>query len=111
MALQMVTAGESHGPALAAIVTGLPAGLQLHKEAIDADLRRRQQGYGRSPRQKLESDEVEVLSVKERGDEITVRVRERTPALDDRVEARVTHPYRLLSLPAGRDVVVDWLGR
>src|SRR6187401_619371 len=62
MALRMVTAGESHGPALAAIVTGLPAGLRLDKEAIDADLRRRQQGYGRSPRQKLESDEVEVLS-------------------------------------------------
>jgi len=58
----MVTAGESHGPALAAIVTGLPAGLRLEKDAIDADLRRRQQGYGRSPRQKLESDEVEVLS-------------------------------------------------
>jgi chorismate synthase len=62
MALRMVTAGESHGPALAAIVTGLPAGLRLEKEAIDADLRRRQQGYGRSPRQQLESDEVEVLS-------------------------------------------------
>ena len=62
MALGLVTAGESHGPALAAIVTGLPAGLRLDKEAIDADLRRRQQGYGRSPRQKLESDEVEVLS-------------------------------------------------
>jgi chorismate synthase len=62
MALQLVTAGESHGPALAAIVTGLPAGLVLDKPAIDADLRRRQQGYGRSPRQKLESDEVEVLS-------------------------------------------------
>jgi chorismate synthase len=62
MALRMVTAGESHGPALAAIVTGLPAGLRLEKDAIDADLRRRQQGYGRSPRQKLESDEVEVLS-------------------------------------------------
>src|SRR6187401_3445793 len=62
MALELVTAGESHGPALAAIVTGLPAGLRLDKEAIDADLRRRQQGYGRSPRQKLESDEVEVLS-------------------------------------------------
>jgi PrcB C-terminal len=55
--------------------------------------------------------EVEVLSVKERGGEITVRVRERTPSLQDRVEARVTHPYRLLSLPAGRDVAVDWLGR
>src|SRR6187401_604137 len=62
MALEVVTAGESHGPALAAIVVGLPAGLVLEKEAIDADLRRRQQGYGRSARQKLESDEVEVLS-------------------------------------------------
>ena len=62
MSLGLVTAGESHGPALAAIVTGLPAGLRLDKDAIDADLRRRQQGYGRSPRQKLESDEVEVLS-------------------------------------------------
>jgi chorismate synthase len=62
MALRLTTAGESHGPALAAIVTGLPSGLRLDKEAVDADLRRRQQGYGRSPRQKLESDEVEVLS-------------------------------------------------
>ncbi len=62
MALRMVSAGESHGPALAAIVTGLPAGLRLEQEAIDRDLRRRQQGYGRSPRQKLESDEVEVLT-------------------------------------------------
>ena len=62
MALELTTAGESHGPALVAIVTGLPAGLELAKEAIDADLRRRQQGYGRSPRQKLESDEVEVLA-------------------------------------------------
>jgi len=62
MALRLVSSGESHGPALAAIVTGLPAGLRLEQEAIDADLRRRQQGYGRSPRQKLESDEVEVLS-------------------------------------------------
>src|ERR671924_2344455 len=62
MALQLVTAGESHGPALVAIVTGLPAGLVLEKEAIDADLRRRQQGYGRSPRQQIETDEVEVLA-------------------------------------------------
>ena len=54
---------------------------------------------------------VEVLSVREGGDEITVRVRERTPTLEDRVEARVTHPYRLLSLPADKDVAVDWVGR
>jgi chorismate synthase len=60
--LELTTAGESHGPALVAIVTGLPAGLMLDREAIDADLRRRQQGYGRSPRQQLEHDEVEVLA-------------------------------------------------
>jgi chorismate synthase len=60
--LRLATAGESHGPALVAIVTGLPAGLELDRAAIDADLHRRQQGYGRSPRQQLESDEVEVLA-------------------------------------------------
>src|SRR5438034_1910177 len=60
--LRLTTAGESHGPALVAIVTGLPAGLVLDRAAIDADLARRQQGYGRSPRQKLEQDEVEVLA-------------------------------------------------
>jgi chorismate synthase len=62
MRLELFTAGESHGPALVAIVTGLPAGLVLDREAINADLRRRQQGYGRSPRQKIETDEVEVLA-------------------------------------------------
>jgi chorismate synthase len=62
MALGLTTAGESHGPALVAIVTGLPSGLRLDQDTIDADLRRRQQGYGRSARQKLESDEVEVLA-------------------------------------------------
>jgi chorismate synthase len=60
--LTLSTAGESHGPALVGIVTGLPAGLRLDREAIDADLHRRRQGYGRSPRQKLEADEVEVLA-------------------------------------------------
>jgi chorismate synthase len=62
VSLSLVTAGESHGPALVAIVSGLPAGLVLDREAIDADLRRRQQGYGRSPRQQIETDEVEVLA-------------------------------------------------
>ena len=62
MSLRVVTAGESHGPALVAILTGLPAGLTLDRAAIDTDLRRRQQGYGRSPRQQLETDEVEVLA-------------------------------------------------
>jgi chorismate synthase len=62
MTLGLVTAGESHGPAIVAIVTGLPAGLTLHRAEIDEDLRRRQQGYGRSPRQRIETDEVEVLA-------------------------------------------------
>jgi chorismate synthase len=62
MALELVTAGESHGPALVAVLSGLPAGLMLEKEVIDADLRRRQQGYGRSPRQQIEHDEVDVLA-------------------------------------------------
>jgi chorismate synthase len=60
--LRLITAGESHGPALVAVLSGLPAGLILDRAAIDADLRRRQQGYGRSPRQQLEQDEVEVLA-------------------------------------------------
>jgi chorismate synthase len=60
--LSLTTAGESHGPALVAILTGLPAGLVLDRTAINADLARRQQGYGRSPRQQLEQDEVEVLA-------------------------------------------------
>src|SRR5829696_5464600 len=60
--LRLATAGESHGPALVAIVEGLPAGLVVDKSAVDGDLRRRQAGYGRSPRQRIEQDRVEVLA-------------------------------------------------
>jgi chorismate synthase len=62
MTLRLTTAGESHGPALVAVVEGLPAGLVLDRELIQGDLRRRQEGYGRSPRQKIETDQVEVLA-------------------------------------------------
>jgi chorismate synthase len=62
MTLRLASAGESHGPALVAIVTGLPAGLELDRAVIDADLKRRQEGYGRSPRQQIEQDRVEVLA-------------------------------------------------
>ena len=62
MTLRLSSAGESHGPALVAIVSGLPAGLELDRAAIDADLKRRQEGYGRSPRQQIEQDRVEVLA-------------------------------------------------
>jgi chorismate synthase len=59
--LRFLTAGESHGPALTVILEGLPAGLRVDRAAIDADLRRRQGGYGRGGRMKIESDAVEVL--------------------------------------------------
>ena len=62
MTLSLATAGESHGPALVAILSGLPAGLVLDRDAVDDDLRRRQEGYGRSPRQRIELDRVEVLA-------------------------------------------------
>jgi hypothetical protein len=54
---------------------------------------------------------IVILSAREQGGKITVRVKERWPRVGEHVEARVTYPYRLLSLPAGKDVYVDWVGR
>lgn len=60
--LRYLTAGESHGKAILALVDGFPAGVELKPELIDAELRRRQGGYGRGGRQRLEADQAEVLS-------------------------------------------------
>jgi chorismate synthase len=60
--LRLLTAGESHGKALLALVDGFPAGLAINTASIDAELQRRQGGYGRGGRQKLEVDTVEFLS-------------------------------------------------
>jgi chorismate synthase len=60
--LRFLTAGESHGPGLAVIVEGFPAGVPVDRGAIDADLRRRMGGYGRGGRMKIEKDGVEILS-------------------------------------------------
>ncbi|MEQ1763606.1 MAG: chorismate synthase [Pyrinomonadaceae bacterium] len=62
MFFKFTTAGESHGKALVTIVEGLPAGMPVDKDAIDHELWRRQQGYGRGGRMKIESDKVEFLS-------------------------------------------------
>ncbi len=62
MPLRFSTAGESHGPALAAILEGLPAGLPLSADIINLDLARRQHGYGAGPRMKLEQDQAQILS-------------------------------------------------
>jgi chorismate synthase len=60
--LRFLTAGESHGPALVAVIEGLPAGLPLDRAAIDEQLRRRQGGYGRGGRMKIERDQAEIIS-------------------------------------------------
>jgi chorismate synthase len=60
--LRFLTAGESHGPGLTVIVDGLPAGVTVDRAAIDSDLRRRQGGYGRGGRMKIETDTIEILS-------------------------------------------------
>ena len=57
-----MTAGESHGPSLTAILEGIPAGLSLKLENINRDLARRQKGYGRGGRMKIETDTVRILS-------------------------------------------------
>src|SRR5262245_53569456 len=60
--LRLLTAGESHGKMLLAVVDGFPAGVKVETASIDRELERRQGGYGRGGRQKLESDSVELLS-------------------------------------------------
>lgn len=60
--MRYLTAGESHGPRLTAIIEGVPAGLPLTADYINAELKRRQGGYGRGARMKIESDKVEITS-------------------------------------------------
>ena len=60
--LRYLTAGESHGKALVGILEGVPAGLRVTVEEIDKELRRRQQGYGRGGRMKIENDHAEIIS-------------------------------------------------
>jgi chorismate synthase len=79
--LRYLSGGESHGPELTVIVDGFPSNVRISKEKIDEQLRRRQQGYGRGFRMKIESDEVEITSGvrfgKTLGSPITMHVRNR----------------------------------
>lgn len=81
------TAGESHGPAMIALVQGVPAGLHVDLDFINAELRRRQGGYGRGARQRIETDSVEILSGvrlgRTIGSPITMLVRNKDARLDD----------------------------
>src|SRR6187431_2899397 len=81
MSFRFITAGESHGPGLTAIVEGLPAGLELRPEDLDVDMARRQLGHGRGGRMKIEKDRADVLSGvrhgRTLGSPITLRVNNR----------------------------------
>lgn len=68
--LRYFTAGESHGQCLVGVLEGLPAGLKLDSAAVNRDLARRQKGYGRGGRMKIEADEAEILSGMRRGETI-----------------------------------------
>ena len=59
--LRWLTAGESHGPALTAVLEGLPAGVRVDRSAVEGALARRRLGYGRGPRMRFEIDDVRIL--------------------------------------------------
>jgi chorismate synthase len=106
MTLRYLTAGESHGPSLTAIVEGIPANLELAEGDINRDLGRRQQGYGRGGRMRIEQDQVRILSGvrwgKTLGSPITLSVKNRdwenwrekmSVSAEQRMEGiAVTHP-------------------
>ncbi len=92
------TAGESHGKALIALVEGLPSGLAIDRDLINGELRRRQGGYGRGGRQKIETDTVDVLTGtregKTIGSPVTLQVANRDFRLDDPTKAPPLHQPR-----------------
>jgi len=84
--LRWTTAGESHGQALVGVLEGMPAGLELDLERVDAELARRQRGYGRGGRMKIERDRVELLSGVRAGRTIGSPLAFRVPNLDQTIE-------------------------
>lgn len=93
MTLRFLTAGESHGRALLAIVDGIPAGLALDEDDINTQMQRRQLGYGRSVRMKLETDRAELVAGVIHGETIGGPVGLRIENRDVRVdEPELTRP-------------------
>jgi chorismate synthase len=84
--LRYFTAGESHGKALVSLIDGFPAGVELCAEPINAELHRRQGGYGRGGRQKLETDEVDILTGVWRGRSIGSPIALMVPNHDYKIE-------------------------
>jgi chorismate synthase len=92
------TAGESHGPGLVVIVSGLPAGVEVDVAFIDAELRRRQGGYGRGGRQRIEEDAAEFLAGTRHGatlgSPVAILIRNRDARLDDPARSPAVHRPR-----------------
>ena len=109
--LSYQTAGESHGPGLLATVTGLPAGVVLDEDLINLELSRRQGGYGRGGRQRIETDRVEFLTGVRRGRSIgsplTMFVKNKDSRLDDLERTPPVHRPR----PGHADLAgsIKWL--
>ena len=105
------TAGESHGKALLAVIEGLPAGVTVDLAFIDTELRRRQGGYGRGGRQKIETDHAEILTGirmgKTIGSPVTLQVPNRDSRLDDPIATPALHRPR----PGHADLAgsIKWL--
>ena len=109
--LSYTTAGESHGPGLLAWIDGLPQGLELDLDFIDNELLRRQGGYGRGGRQRIETDRAEIITGFRRGhatgSPLVVRVANRDDRLDDLKKTPPVHRPR----PGHADLAgsVKWL--
>ncbi|TDJ59168.1 MAG: chorismate synthase [Planctomycetota bacterium] len=110
-ALSYHTAGESHGPAVVTLVNGLPAGLRLDVEFINAELRRRQGGYGRGGRQKIESDAVTFLAGVRLGQTTGGPLVMQTPNRDSRLDDLARTPVVSRPRPGHADLAgsVKWL--
>jgi chorismate synthase len=96
--LDYQTAGESHGPGLVVIISGLPAGVEVDQAFVDGELRRRQGGYGRGARQKIEADAAEFLAGVRQGrtigSPVAMLVRNRDSRLDDPARTPPLHRPR-----------------
>ncbi len=105
------TAGESHGPALITLVEGLPAALPVDKSLIDNELRRRQGGYGRGGRQKIETDVVQFLTGVRMGRTIGSPITMLIPNKDNRLDDPTATPPLHRPRPGHADLAgsIKWL--
>ena len=96
--LEYITAGESHGPALVVIISGLPSGVPVDIEFVNSELSRRQGGYGRGGRQRIEHDVAEVLSGvragKTMGSPVAIRIANNDARLEDAEKTPPVHRPR-----------------